>query len=175
MTPQKLVQNALANISKKGVLKLTPKEAFSEGLNIRKALRIEPQQTRMALITMIADLCRFIDAKRTLTTDEDLIFTAEAICEGYPALTLEEFRIICDRMKRGQYGKYYERLKLAEIEEALQQYEGNDRAKVLEELHTYKDITRGVDDVSKIKYEPQSMAQLKAKRFNEIFKKKGDE
>ena len=69
---------------------------------------------------MIAGLCRFVDAKRTITTDEDLIFTVESVIENYPALTLEEFRLIVDGMKRGQYGKYYERLKLPEIENAIQ-------------------------------------------------------
>jgi len=169
---QKSIQTALANISTKGIVRFTPKEAFKDGLNIRKAIKVLPQQTRMALITILGDLCQFVDAKRTLTTDDDLIYTVEAIIENYPILTLEEFRLICDKMKRGQYGKFYERLKLAEIEEAIKHYEGNHRAKVLEDMHTYKPIERGLKQGQKIKYEPQSMADLKRKRFKEKFGKK---
>ena len=55
----------------------------------------------MALVKLVAGLCRFVDAKRTITTDEDLIFCVESIIENYPALTLEEFRLIVDGMKRG--------------------------------------------------------------------------
>ena len=168
-TPAKLTQTALQNILKQGVFKLTPHEAFTQGLNIRSAAKTHPQEVRTVLLTMLGDLCRFIDAKRTLTTDEDLIFTVDAILEGYPALKLEELRLIIDGMKRGQYGKFYERLKLAEIEEAIKTYEGTIKAEVLEKLHQHKIVTRGVDDVSKINYEPQSMADVKRKRWQEVY------
>ena len=171
MTEQKLVENALQTISTKGIVKYTPKQAFKEGLNVRKALRIQPKQTKQILCALVMDLCQFVDAKRTLTTDEDIIYTVEAIIEGYPILTIEEFRLICDRMKRGQYGKFYERLKLAEIEEAIRHYEGNQRAKVLEDMHTYKSIERGLKEGEKVNYEFQSMADLKRKRFKEKFGK----
>jgi hypothetical protein len=168
---QKLVASALETISTKGIVKYTPKEAFKEGLNVRKALRVQPQQTKQILCALVMDLCQFVDAKRTLTTDEDIIYTVEAIIEGYPILTIEEFRLICDKMKRGQYGKFYERLKLAEIEEAIKHYEGNQRAKVLEDMHTYKSIERGLKEGQKVNYQPQSMADLKRKRYKEIFGK----
>ena len=120
---QKLVANALQTISTKGIVKYTPIEAFKEGLNIRKALRVQPKQTKQILCALVMDLCQFVDAKRTLTTDDDIIYTVEAIIQGYPILTIEEFRLICDRMKRGLYGKFYERLKLAEIEDAIKDIE----------------------------------------------------
>ena len=171
MIEQKLVANALETISTKGIVKYTPKEAFKKGLNVRKALRVQPQQTKQILCALVMDLCQFVDAKRTLTTDEDIIYTVEAIIEGYPILTIEEFRLICDRMKRGMYGKFYERLKLAEIEEAIRHYEGNQRAKVLEDMHRYKSIERGLAEGQKVKYQPQSMSDLKRKRFKELFGK----
>jgi hypothetical protein len=171
LTEQKLVASALETISTKGIVKYTPKEAFKEGLNVRKALRIQPKQTKQILCALLMDLCQFVDAKRTLTTDDDIIYTVEAIIEGYPILTIEEFRLICDKMKRGHYGKFYERLKLAEIEEAIRHYEGNQRAKVLEDMHTYKSIERGLKEGEKVKYEPQSMADLKRKRFIEKYGK----
>lgn len=171
MIEQKLVANALETILTKGIAKYTPEVAFKKGLNVRKALRVQPQQTKRMLCAFVMDLCQFVDAKRTLTTDEDIIYTVEAIIEGYPILTIEEFRLICDRMKRGMYGKFYERLKLAEIEEAIRDYEGNQRAKVLEDMHTYKSIERGLKEGQKVNYNPQSMADLKRKRFKEIYGK----
>ena len=171
LTELKSVANALQTISTKGIVKYTPKEAFKEGLNVRKALRVQPKQTKQILCALVMDLCQFVDAKRTLTTDDDIIYTVEAIIEGYPILTIEEFRLICDRMKRGQYGKFYERLKLAEIEEAIRHYEGNQRAKVLEDLQTYKSIDRGLKEGQKVNYQPQSMADLKRKKFIEQYGK----
>lgn len=172
MTPAKLTQTSLATISQAGVCKLTPTEAFTNGVNIRTALREQPQQTRGALVNMIGDLCRFIDAKRTLTTDSDIAFTVETIIDKYPALKLEEFRLICDGLKRGEYGKFYERLKLAEIEEAIKQYEGSTKAEVLEKLHQHKEVMRGTQDGQKVSYEPQSMADVQRLRWNEITGKK---
>lgn len=169
LTPQKLTQTALQTISQAGTVKYTPQEAFKNGLNVRKAMRIAPQETRLALVKLVAGLCSFIDAKRTITTDDDLIFTVETILDNYPALTLEEFRLIIDGMKRGHFGKYYERLKLPEIEDAIRHYEGHTRAPILERLNANPTITRGVDDVSKIKHEPQSMADLRRKAWFKKF------
>lgn len=137
---------------------------------MRKSMRLAPQETRLALISLIAGLCRFVDAKRTITTDEDLIFTVEAIVDNYPALTLEEFRLIVDGMKRGQYGKFYERLKLAEIESAIQQYEGSTRAALLEQMNRQGTVERGVEDVSQIKYEPKTMQDVMRERWFKKFK-----
>jgi len=170
-TPQEREQaeTAIQQVAQNGVFTLTPKEAFTQGLNVRKALKIDPVNTRLAILNLIGGLCRFVDAKRTITTDEDLIFTVEALIEGYPALTLQELRLIIDGMKRGQYGKYYERLKLPEIEAAIQQYEGTTKAQVLERIHVYKDVTRGVDDVSRIKHEPQTLADVRRKEWFKKF------
>tara|TARA_R100000353_G_scaffold165731_1_gene126959 strand:- start:28 stop:462 length:435 start_codon:yes stop_codon:yes gene_type:complete len=137
---------------------------------MRKSFRIAPQETRAALIALIAGLCKFVDAKRTITTDEDLIFTVETILEGYPALTLEELRLIVDGMKRGQYGKFYERLKLPEIEAAIQQYEGTTKAQVLERLHVHKTVERGASNPEKITFQPQTLADVRRKQWFEKFK-----
>ena len=40
-------------------------------------------------------------------------------------------------------------------------------------MHTYKSIERGLKEGEKVKYEPQSMSDLKRKRFKEIFGKDG--
>lgn len=163
------VRDAVRLIQQPGVLQLTPKQAFHGGLNIRRAYRINPAATRAAVLNLVGGVCRFVDAKRTLSTEEDLIFCTEVILTKYPALKIEELRLIFDGVKRGEYGKYYERFKLAEIEDAIQTYEGTTRAALLEEAHTYKSVSRGVEDVKQIKHEPQSMADLRRKQWFEKF------
>ena len=64
---------ALENISTKGIAKYTPEVAFKEGLNIRKSLRLQPVLTKKMLCAFVMDLCQFVDAKRKLKTDEDII------------------------------------------------------------------------------------------------------
>jgi len=121
--------------------------------------------TREAMVTMIADLCRFVDAKKTISSTPDLVFTVETIIDNYPALKLEELRLICDKMKRGECGKFYERLKLPEIEAAIRDYEANERAEVLENMHKHKPTTERVSDPAQIKYEPQTMADVRRKEW----------
>ena len=183
-----LTATHLRNIYATAPSKFTPAQAFSQGLNIRKAMRQgdTPEQiqaaafeVRKALVHLIADLCRFVDAKRTITTTDDLTFTVETIIDNYPALTLEELRIICDKMKRGECGKFYERLKLPEIEAAIRDYEANERADVLENMHREHRTGNRVDDPAQIKYEPQTMADLRRKewfaKFYPTTTGKGDE
>lgn len=164
------IKAALQISSNTAPAKFTPEVAFQQGTNLRKALRYEPEQTRAALLAMVADLCKFVDAKRTLTTDGELIFCVEAILDDYPALTIEEFKLICDGIKKGTNAKLYERLKVAEITQAIRDHESNVRAPILERMNRGP-ITRGVDDVSRIKCEPQTMNDVLRKRWFEKFER----
>lgn len=114
-----------------GVLVLTHDQAWNEGSNLRTALKHRPEETRMAVIRMVKDVVDFVEAKRTLTSVEDITFTAEAIIQGFPTLKLEELAMCCRDMKMGRFGKYYERLKTSEFTEAITQVEG-ERAAILE-------------------------------------------
>lgn len=61
---------------------------------------------------MINKTIQFIDAKKTLHSFEDIALCAETIFEVFPVLKLEELRLICERMKQGYYGNFFERLKI---------------------------------------------------------------
>lgn len=117
----------------------------------------------MAVVRMIQETVRFIDAKKTLDTPEAVLFTADAILSNNPTTTLEELRLTCDRMKAGQFGKFYERLKTAEFLECINKTEG-DRAEFLERRHQRQSTPDRTFDPTQITWEPQSMADLVRKR-----------
>lgn len=110
--------------------------AFFQGTNVRTALRIQPEETRMALVKMVADLVQWVDAKKTLNSTEEITFTVEAILQQLPAMTLEEIRMAFDQIKMGKF-KLYERLKTAEILDCLMKVDAA-RADLLERRHQYE-------------------------------------
>ena len=150
----------MRSISAPGLFKATNEQAWKEGTNIRTALRIQPEATRGAVISMIKSVCDFVEAKKTLQSLEDFALCAETIFDIFPTLKLEEFRLVCDRMKTGYYGKYFERLKIQEFRECIIKHE-EERAPILERINSH--ITRGAD-TDRITFEPQSMAELRRKR-----------
>ena len=91
----------------------------------------------MFLAVELKKLVDFVDAKKTLKNDEELIFTIESLVEEFPTMKLEEFALIFRRIKQGKFGKLYERLKLAEISECCKQYEAEERSQILENMHKY--------------------------------------
>lgn len=111
---------------------LTVKDAFAEGTNIRTLNNNSPGLSRTLLTKGLKDLIEFVDANKTINSNEQLIFTVEALINDFPTLTLEEFYIVFRDIKKGVYGKLFERLKLAEISECLKKYEAGIRADYLE-------------------------------------------
>ena len=116
-------------------VKLTPALAWQGGTNLQRAAKEMPNETRAWLVAEVGRLCRDVDANKTLTTNDDFIFTCRAILEEFPAIKLEEVRVAFDMIRKGQLIKMYERLKTAEILEALRTYEGNIRTEILETQH----------------------------------------
>lgn len=117
------------------ILGVTPNDAWMNGTNIRSAMKIDKQHeraVRLWLVTEVGRLCKMVDANKTLSTDEELTMTCRAIVDDFPALKLEEVRACFDMVIQGKMGKLYERLKTAEILEALRKYEGDVRAPILE-------------------------------------------
>lgn len=137
------------------MLALDHKTAFFHGTNVGTALRINPVETRATLVNMVGDLVKWVDAKKTLQNEAQIIYTVEAIINQLPALTLEEIRMAFDLMKMGKLGKIYERLKTAEIIECLMKVDAA-RAPLLEQRHTY-DAHQG----------QQVMTQMLARTINE--------
>lgn len=122
----------------------------------------------MAVVRAVAETVEFIDAKKTLSTPEQIIFTAEAILRNNPSTTLEELRLTLDGMKTGKYGKFYERLKTQEFLDCLNRNEA-DRAEILERINEERKVTRGADDPNNITYQPKTIEDLRRERNAPIF------
>jgi len=83
----------------------------------------------------VGRLCKELSAKTTISSDEELIFCVNSIFEEHPSLKLEEVRTCFDMVRKGKFGKLYERLKTPEILEFLRRYEGEIRVEILERHH----------------------------------------
>lgn len=114
---------------------LKPSVAWHGGTNIGEAVRLYPALSRGWIMAQVGQLCKDVDAKKTLSTDEELKFTCRAILSEHPTLKMEELVVCFDMIRMGKFGKLYERLKSAEILECLRQYEGEIRAQILEDAN----------------------------------------
>lgn len=100
-------------------LHLTVVEAF-EGTNVVRALREEPEATRLALFQKVAEVSDYIDAKKRLTTPEEYGEVVDYLTAHFRNFTLEDIRNVCQKMRAGQY---FERLKLGEYVAAFEAYD----------------------------------------------------
>ena len=85
------------------------------------------------------------------STAEEIAFTVTAIIDDYPAITVEEVILVFSRIKKGEYGKYYERFKTPEILEAIRLYESEDRAEMLEkhnQRYKLEEMSKSNEDVA---------------------------
>lgn len=150
------------------VNKLTPEIAFTEGTNIRTLANKNPQLARVELTRALKDLIEFVDANKTISTSDAFIATVEALITDFPAMTLEEYYFVFNGIKKGKYGKLYERLKLAEISDCIKKYEGEERARYLEERN---DRLKGSGKkLDKVDYEAYAkrVAKEKSNKSNRI-------
>lgn len=115
-------------------VELTPHTAWFEGTNLRAAVKEAPQQVRGWLALQVTKLVRDIDAKKTISTNEEIEFVCRQILEDHPTIRMEEVVMAFERVRSGKF-KIYERLKAAEILTALREYEGSDRAEAMERHH----------------------------------------
>ncbi len=137
-----------------------------DGINILTSLRCYPEETRAAVITMINTTIQFIDAKKTLHSFEDMALCAETIFDVFPVLKLEELRLICERMKQGYYGNFFERLKIQEFRDCIIKHE-EERTHILEQEH--KTIIRGAQNPTNVpEYDPEQ-AKLEWRMKNNPF------
>lgn len=112
---------------------ITPADAWHHGTNLAQAVRLHPSEVRAWIYAEVAKLCKDVDATKTITTDEQLQFTCRAILDDHPTIKVEEVRAAFDMVRMGKFGKLYERLKTAEILDALRRYEGEIRTDILEQ------------------------------------------
>lgn len=102
-------------------------------------MRYEPKLTFATLTALVLDTVQYLEMNKTFRNEEDVIHAVKYLSEEFPAMKLEEWKIIMDRLKSGKYGKMYERLKLPEMVEVFKLFEG-ERAEMME-----KDIQRQKD------------------------------
>ena len=114
---------------------LTPQNAWHEGTNIRKALRLHPQATRAWFLAELGKLIKFVDATKTIQDDEELKETARALMEENPDFKLEEFALVFEGIKRNKFGPMYGRLKLGELLDCCRQWSGTRAERILERQH----------------------------------------
>tara|TARA_R100001163_G_scaffold2920_2_gene4428 strand:+ start:8066 stop:8542 length:477 start_codon:yes stop_codon:yes gene_type:complete len=96
--------------------------------------------THIALTALLKDAIDYLEMNKSFRHEGDYIDAVTYLIEWFPAMKLEEWKVICQRLKAGYYGKMYERLKLPELVEIFQQHEG-ERAEYME-----KNIKRAKDE-----------------------------
>lgn len=147
-------------------VELTPTSAWQEGTNLCRAANEYPNEVRGWLYLEVSKLIKDVDAKKTLATDEEMRFTCRAILDEHPTLKIEEVRVIFDYIRMGKFGKLYERLKTAEILECIRQYEGNQRAEVIERLHEERKKLVSASPARAL--EPLGLAKMLDKALEEL-------
>ena len=111
--------------------RLTPEKAWREGTNVLVAYREAPAKTEACLIILLKETLTYLDYNKGITSDRDILDAVHHLRDTFPAMKLEEWAIIMHRLKTGEYRPGYERLKLPELCDIFQQYEG-ERAAVRE-------------------------------------------
>ena len=111
--------------------KISPDDAWSNGTNVRSAMKADPKMAFSTLTALLMDAVAYLDMNKTLRDENDFIHAVRHLVDDFPAMKLEEWKVIMDRLKAGKYGKLYERLKLPELVEIFQSYEG-ERSELIE-------------------------------------------
>lgn len=119
---------------------ITLAEAWNCGTNVRSAFKNEPKMTHIALTALLKDAVDYLEMNKSFRNEGDYIDAVTYLIEQFPAMKLEEWKVITQRLKAGYYGKMYERLKLPELVEIFQRHEG-ERAEMME-----KNIKRAKDE-----------------------------
>lgn len=121
---------SLQNISASSPL--SPERAWREGTNVLAAYRVSPAHTEGTLLLLLKETLTYLDYSRSITADRDVLDAVHHLMNEFPAMKLEEWRIIMHRLKTGEYRPGYERLKLPELVDIFRQYEG-ERAAIREQ------------------------------------------
>ena len=113
---------SLENLQLQDVSTLTVRECFN-GTNVQTAMRIHPEATRAALISMLVNCCKFLDLNKTLTEPEEFKMTLNELLKVFPTFTIEDWRLCTYKMINEEFGPYFERLKLAQFVNCFRKYE----------------------------------------------------
>ncbi len=80
---------------------LNPERAWREGTNVLLAYREAPARTEAALLLMLKDCLTYLDYNKTITGDQGLLDANHHLMQEFPAMKVEEWRIINHRLKTG--------------------------------------------------------------------------
>lgn len=109
-------------MQKQEISQVTIETAF-KGTNVRTALKVDEQATRAVLIAMLAKCVRSYDANKTLTEGDEYKMVLDELVEGFPSFTIEDWRLCLYMIAKESFGRFYERLKLAQFVECFTKYE----------------------------------------------------
>lgn len=132
---------------KDNLVSVTPEDAWKNGTTMQAAIADSPAMIRGWLMAEVGRLCKDMSMKTTISSDEELIFCVKSIIEEHPSIRIEEVRVCFDMIRKGKFGKLFERLKTAEILKFLREYEGTVRCDVMDRLreqerHEYQQEAR---------------------------------
>ena len=91
---------------------LTKVQAFREGTNIRKAIRLQGRYVRLYLLAELETCLKLVDASTTMQSQEEKLMAIDVLVEQFPAFTVEEFYLLCREVATGRW-QLFNRLKLA--------------------------------------------------------------
>jgi hypothetical protein len=133
-----LITTSISRISTR--FELTPAQAWEYGSNVREAFKYEPKMVHVSLMAILKDAVDYLDFNKSFRHEGDYIEAIDYLIKEFPVMKIEEWKIICINLKAGKYGKMYERLKLPELIEIFQQFEG-ERAEMREkQMRRDKDV-----------------------------------
>jgi hypothetical protein len=133
-----LIKQSILRISNR--FELTPIQAWEYGSNVREAFKYEPKMVHISLMALLKDAVEYLDFNKSFRHEGDYIEAIDYLIKEFPVMKIEEWKIICINLKAGKYGKMYERLKLPELIEIFQQFEG-ERAEMREkQMRREKDV-----------------------------------
>jgi hypothetical protein len=69
---------------------------------------------------------KFVDAGVTLKGTDEIKFTMDSLLHKFYHLKFAEWLVVFDKIKRGEFGTYYNRLKCAEFMEAFELYDSEE-------------------------------------------------
>jgi len=85
---------------------LTTKEAFTQGIVIQSAHKVDGSSTRALLFSQIEKLVRSVNATRGFQTEGDIQDAVEDIIEIFPSLKMEEILLCFKYIRQGKYELY---------------------------------------------------------------------
>lgn len=126
----------------------------------------------MSLLSMV----NYIDAKKTIDTEEKARDCVDFILQEFEELTLEEILYVFQLIKKGKFGKLYERLTGMEILQFLREYSIEDRMDFIEHMNfnlkTKRDSVGEINEEFALKFYKKVLANVEEKNIPKKAKKR---